>query len=344
MQSADDTKYMQRCFDLARMAGKHTKSNPQVGAVIVYNGRIIGEGYHQVYGEAHAEVEAIRSVKNPDKQYLRDATIYVSLEPCNHTGKTGPCTDAILESGIMKVVVSVLDPSPEMSGKSIKLLQSKGVDVRFSICETKGKSLIKPFCTNLNKRPYVILKWAQTADGFIGVKGQEIQISKPTTFMLTHRWRSEIDGILVGKNTVLSDDPKLNARHWVGESPMRIVLDSELEIPASANIYSDGQPTIMINHLKNVVIDNVTYLKVDNTKDINSWLPLLYGMGIYKLMIEGGSEILQAFINQQMWHEARLIKSKVLLQEGIKAPIIHLSNIQSTELYDDLIEIGYPYD
>jgi diaminohydroxyphosphoribosylaminopyrimidine deaminase / 5-amino-6-(5-phosphoribosylamino)uracil reductase len=344
VQSADDSKYMQRCFDLARLAGKFTKSNPQVGAVIVYKNRIIGEGYHHVYGDAHAEVDAIRSVKNIDQQYLSQSTIYVSLEPCNHTGKTGPCTSAILESGIKKVVISTLDPSPTMSGKSVELLMSQGLDVKYGICENEGKALIAPFQVNLKHRPYVILKWAQSADGYIGVEGKEIQISDQTTSILTHRWRSEVDGILVGKNTVLSDDPELNTRNWEGESAIRIVLDSMLEISASANVIKDGRPTIIINHLKNEVVNNVTYLKVDNTKDIDSWLPILYDFGIYKLMVEGGSEVLNTFLAQSMWHEARIIKSKTLLYDGIKAPQIRMSNINTSQFYKDSIEIGYPND
>jgi diaminohydroxyphosphoribosylaminopyrimidine deaminase / 5-amino-6-(5-phosphoribosylamino)uracil reductase len=336
--------YMQRCFDLARMAGKYVKANPQVGAVIVHDDRIIGEGYHQVYGSAHAEVNAINSVAVHDRHLLTDATIYVSLEPCNHTGKTGPCTQAIIAASIPHVVISCLDPNPQMSGISVSLLMSHGIDVQVGICDKNGNILIRPFVANLESRPYIILKWAQSIDGYIGQQNKKMWLTSEPSSVLTHRWRSEVDGLLVGKNTVLVDDPSLTTRHWVGESPTRILLDTSLEIVSKAAWLSNDLPTIVINQVESRVDGNIQFIKVQNVRNVKEWLPILFDLGIYRLMVEGGGEVMKSFIDQNLWDEVRILTSPKVLYSGIAAPLMSLSSPISTPIGKDLLTIAYRHD
>jgi diaminohydroxyphosphoribosylaminopyrimidine deaminase / 5-amino-6-(5-phosphoribosylamino)uracil reductase len=335
---------MRRCFDLARMAGKHVQSNPQVGAVIVHNGRIIGEGYHEHFGSAHAEVNAIHSVSAEDRRLLTEATIFVSLEPCNHVGKTGPCTNAILDAGIRKVVVSCLDPSPIMAGKSILFLQSKGIDVAVGLSNDDGTTLIKPFIANLQLRPYVVLKWAQSSDGFIGRQGERIQLSGESSSIMTHKWRSKVDGILVGKKTVVTDNPSLTTRQWIGENPLRVVLDTNLHLTQDSMVFSDGFPTLVINEIETSSKGSVRFLKVDNIIDIKAWLQILYHQGIYRLLVEGGAEVLQSFIDAKMWDEARIFTCPSPLMDGIKAPSIVLQSVEHIAIDRDILNIGYRND
>ena len=320
-----DEKYMQRCIDLARLGEGNVAPNPMVGAVIVLNDCIIGEGYHQKYGEAHAEVNAVNSVI--DKSVLKDATIYVSLEPCAHFGKTPPCSDLLVHHQFNRVVIGCQDTFSEVSGKGIQKLKNTGIEVEVGILEKKCRELNKRFFTfHEKKRPFIILKWAQTQDGFIDVKrdGKSFGInwiSSPETKVLVHKWRSEEHSILVGKNTVLNDNPTLTVREVTGNNPIRIVLDSHLEINNEANVYNDEASTIVFNELKDEVIGSVRYYKLPNL-EAKTIINALYDLSIQSVFIEGGARTLQSFIDSNVWDEARVILGTNSFKEGVKAPFI----------------------
>lgn len=320
-----DEKYMQRCIDLAQLGEGNVAPNPMVGAVIVLNDCIIGEGYHQKYGEAHAEVNAVNSVL--DKSVLKDATIYVSLEPCAHFGKTPPCSDLLVQHQFKRVVIGCHDSFSEVSGKGIQKLKDAGIEFEVGVLEEKCRELNKRFFTfHEKKRPYIILKWAQTKDGFIDVKRDDSKvginwISSPETKVLVHKWRSEEQSILVGKNTVLKDNPTLTVREVTGNNPIRIVLDSYLEIKKEAKVLNEDAPTIVFNKLKDEVIGSVRYRKLDNL-EVSTIVEALYELSIQSVFIEGGSKILQSFIDSNIWDEARVILGENLFKEGVKAPTI----------------------
>lgn len=316
----NDETYMRRCFVLAARAGKHVKLNPLVGAVIVYQNRIIGEGYHRKYGENHAEVEAIQSILEEDRKFLSLSTLYVSLEPCNHQGQTPPCTNAILQNKIPKVVISCLDPNPLMSGKSIRLLQENGVHVKSGILNSQGTNLISIYKTTAHQRPYVILKYAQSADGFIGKEGEQIWLSNPYSKVLVHKWRSEVDGILIGVNTANVDNPELTTRLYPGQSPMRIILDPNNRLKTDLKLLHDGIPLLIFT---THVHSDSRYITLPKEKfEIKTILHELFKLGIYRLLVEGGKYTLNMFINEQLWDEARVITSPVSLNTGLKAPTI----------------------
>jgi len=245
MTTENQELYMGRAITLARQAGKAVKSNPHVGCVVVSDGRVIGEGYHQVYGQAHAEVNALNSVK--DQSLIAGSTLYVTLEPCNHTGKTPPCSQRIIDEGIGQVVIGCLDPTPLVDGKGLRHLQAHGVSTTV-LDHTECKSLIRPFLTNqIEHRPYIIIKYAQSQDGYIGQLDQQVSISGQDTNILSHRWRGQIDGILIGNNTALIDNPSLTTRHYPGDNPLRIVIDYSHRIPPESKLITDGLPTLILN-------------------------------------------------------------------------------------------------
>lgn len=320
IDSNPDIKYMQRCLDLARKAGKKTKTNPLVGAVLVYDDRVIGEGYHVAYGAEHAEIMAFESVPIQDKKYISKATLFVTLEPCNHFGKTPPCTNRIIDEGVKKVVVGCLDPNPLVSGKGIQLLKEKNIDVNFPVLENDCKTLITKFEANLMGLPYVILKWAQSKDLLFSKHHQQSWLSHPYTNILTHKWRSENDAILVGKNTVIVDNPSLDVRHYEGENPIRVILDSTLSLPEDIKMRKNIGQTIIINQMKDNTEGNTVFVKVDDPRDIEAVLKKLFQLNVFSLMVEGGAEVLNEFIKSKLWHEIRLIKSHLHLQNGIPAP------------------------
>lgn len=317
--------YLERCVIIAKRAGKSVKSNPQVGAVLVCNDRIIGEGYHESYGSAHAEVNAISNVVEADQNLIDQSTLYVSLEPCNHTGKTGPCTDVIIKHKIQHVVIAYRDPNNSVKSDGILKLESSGVKV--DLIETKeAKNLVRPFeVASLNMIPYVILKFAQSKDFFLGKKGEQVWISNNYTQHLVHKWRSEIDGIMVGKNTVLTDNPKLTNRLYNGDSPIRIIPNGGAQINEKFHVKSDGGETWFY----------------EDTSDLRVLLKDLYKRGINRLMIEGGSQMINSFVDESLWHEARIITGNKQLNNGIKAPVIKGKLISSQSLADDLIQIVY---
>ncbi|MDA8692645.1 bifunctional diaminohydroxyphosphoribosylaminopyrimidine deaminase/5-amino-6-(5-phosphoribosylamino)uracil reductase RibD [Saprospiraceae bacterium] len=316
---------MQRCFDLAQLAGKNVKSNPQVGAVIVYNDKIIGEGYHKVFGDHHAEINAFNSVKDKDKHLLKDSTLYISLEPCCISRKTPPCTDAIIQSGIKEVVYSVEDPNADIAGRSEKLLAEHNINVTKGILSRKGAQLILPFKANLKVRPYVILKFAQSSDAYIGKRGKRVIISNEYSQILNHKWRSEVDGILIGYQTALADDPQLNNRLWTGDTPLRIVLDPKDELSDNIKLRADDLSTLFVNDEVKKTLTNAhkELINIAPTENfISDLLEMLYKKSVYSLIVEGGAKTIRKFIEANLWDEARVITSNTPLRSGIKAPYI----------------------
>jgi diaminohydroxyphosphoribosylaminopyrimidine deaminase/5-amino-6-(5-phosphoribosylamino)uracil reductase len=296
--------YMMRALELAGLGLGFVSPNPLVGCVIAHEDHIIGEGYHHKYGESHAEVNAINSVK--DKSLLEQAILYVTLEPCNHFGKTPPCTELIKKHKIPKIAVCNIDPNPIVAGKGMENLRNSGVEVVTGILEKEGNELNKRFFTYHRKhRPYIILKWAQTTDGFIAGKNyKQIQISNDFSRKLVHKWRSEEDAILVGYNTALHDNPKLNVRDWQGMDPVRIVVDEQNKLPKDLNLFDNTQRTIVIS----------------GKSSVPEIIKEIYSEKILSVIIEGGTKTLQKFIDAGIWDEARIFTAPKLLGEGIKAP------------------------
>lgn len=326
-----DQLYMQRCIDLAALAGVNASPNPMVGSVIVYNNEIIGEGYHQYFGGPHAEVNALNSITEQDQINISKSTIYVSLEPCSHTGKTPPCLDLILKNKFKRVVIGCKDPNPLVSGRSIDKLKEAKIDVTFGVKEKECIQLNKRFFTyQIKKRPYVILKWAQTKDGFIDKNRDEDNqeerkvnwISNPDTQSLVHYWRSKEQAILVGWKTIEHDNPSLTVREVKGLNPLRIIIDSNLNMPKESKVFTDGDKTIIINKIKNEEIGNVSFIKLSQITS-QSILNCLYQLEISSVFIEGGSGTLQHFILDGLWDEARIIQGNMKFEDGIKAPKIN---------------------
>lgn len=333
----DGNIYMQRCFDLARQAGKDVLTNPHVGAVIVYEDRIIGEGYHKKFGGHHAEVEAIRSVNDADKSLLSESTLYVSLEPCNHQGKTPPCTQAILNNKIKQVVVSALDSNPQMSGNSVTLLRNAGVMVRTGVLRIKGQALIRSYNVIRSGRPFIILKYAQSRDGYIGQEGKQVWLSNTYSKHLVHKWRSEVDGILIGVNTANTDNPNLTTRLYPGASPIRIILDPHNRLKTNLNILNKEVETLILT--KEKLHDDDRFLAIGKDYSIERILECLYEKQIFRILIEGGSYTLSKWIDKGMWDEARVITAAAELKAGIKAPMLKGSQINVLNLDEDYVQI-----
>lgn len=332
-----ETYYMSRCIFLAKKGIRQTASNPMVGAVLVCNGVIIGEGYHQKFGSPHAEVNAINAVADENKHLIPKSTLYVNLEPCSHSGKTPPCAHRIVTEKIPRVVIGCKDPNPLVAGKGINYLIANNVAVDGPIMEKEAQDLIRKFVTNLKGLPYIILKWAQSEDLYLSAKDHQVWLSNKYTQILTHKWRSEIDGIMVGRNTVQIDDPSLDVRQYYGPNPMRILMDTNLKTDPSKKLLSDGKPTIVINSKIEQNDGQTHYIKVDDTSDLNNILKILFGLGITSLLVEGGASLLQSFINQGLWHEARVIRTKTKLGDGIKAPALQGNLLEKMQVADDEI-------
>jgi diaminohydroxyphosphoribosylaminopyrimidine deaminase / 5-amino-6-(5-phosphoribosylamino)uracil reductase len=334
---------MQRCLEIASGRLGTVAPNPMVGAIIVCEGQVIGEGFHREFGQAHAEVNAINAVK--DKKNLIKSTLYVNLEPCAHMGKTPPCCDLIIEKGISKVVVGTIDPNSVVAGKGIKKLQKKGVEVICGILERECRELNKRFFTFHEKHmPYIILKWAQTRDGFIDKirkSGEPIGvnwISNPLSRTLVHRWRSQEQAIMVGTNTVIIDNPNLNVRFWQGQSPVRIILDRNLRIPITANILNNQSPTIIYNAKKTQKVRGNEFIQIDFEKDeLIQIFSDLYHRQISSVIVEGGKELLESLINVGLWDEARIFIGNKTFREGIKAPEIKM-DFRTENLLNDKIQ------
>lgn len=328
---------MQRCIDLARHGFREVKSNPMVGAMIVNGDRVLGEGYHEYYGGPHAEVNALNAVSSSNKHLIPGSTLYVTLEPCSHTGKTPPCAHRIVQEKVANVVIGCVDPNPLVAGRGFQLLKDHGINVTISPLQPKCEMLISKFKINLTGLPYVHLKWAQSADNLMSSSHQSTWLSNPISGILSHKYRSQYESILVGKNTILSDDPQLTTRNVTGKNPIRIILDTNITIPTSSKVLSDNNPTLIINQVKNDIIGAVSYIKVDDLNDIESILKMLFIQGITSIIIEGGTKVLNAFIKSGFWHEAMIIQTKKILSDGIKAPSLTGSLIEKYVLQDDEI-------
>jgi diaminohydroxyphosphoribosylaminopyrimidine deaminase/5-amino-6-(5-phosphoribosylamino)uracil reductase len=340
--------YINRCIELAKNGFGTTYPNPMVGSVIVYDGKIIGEGWHRKSGEPHAEVNAINSVQ--DKSLLSKSTIYVSLEPCSHFGKTPPCCDLIIKHKIPNVVVGTIDPNGKVSGEGIKRMQGNGVNVTVGILEEECQELNKRFFSFHNKqRPYIILKWAESLDGFIAPltknKKEPVWISNEFSRQLVHKWRSEEQAILVGTNTVIDDNPKLDVRDWAGINPIRIVLDRTGKISDDYFIKDGKTKTIIITEQENLTFsENCIYenaiFDVRLTKKI---IHISQKYGIQSILIEGGRHTLQAFIDENLWDEARVFVGNIHLKNGIKAPILN-GDFQIKTIKEDQLKLYFNHD
>ena len=320
---------MYRCLQLAVNGKGFVSPNPMVGAVVVHDDKIIGEGFHREYGKAHAEVNAIASVK--DKSLLKESTIYVSLEPCAHHGKTPPCAQLIIDSQIPRVVIACLDPYPAVSGRGVKMLQDAGVEVSIGILEQEALMLNKEFFTaQIKDRPYIYLKWAQTKDGFIdkvrceGGKPEPTPISNDFSRMLVHKKRAGAAAIMIGTNTAIKDNPSLTTRYWYGKDPIRVVLDRQGRIPLDYNIFDGGVETIVFTEKKSFpAIGNVTFIPVlFNENLLYNVFSILKRRKITSILVEGGRELLQSLIDKQLWDEALIEISGLYFGDGIKAPVI----------------------
>ena len=351
--------YMARCLELAERGKGSVAPNPMVGAVIVCDDRIIGEGYHRCYGKAHAEVNAIASVK--DESLLRNSTLYVSLEPCSHYGKTPPCAGLIIKKGIPRVVVACLDPYPEVAGRGVKMLREAGIDVVTGVMEREATELNRCFMTaHKERRPYIILKWACSADGFIDrirkdSSEKPAQLSNTITRMMVHKLRSEVQAIMVGTNTAVMDNPSLTVRHWAGKSPLRILVDRKLrllsgrnlnipvDLSNDINLFDGTQRTIVYTNkhisvsIRQYILDkmNTEYVKMNDFGNFpRNMLTDLYKRNIHSLLIEGGACIHRCFIEEGLWDEIIIETTSDYLDDGVKAPEIHeINNMQLIDTY-----------
>ena len=330
----EEEKYMRRCIELAKNGLCNVAPNPTVGAVIVCDGRIISEGYHVRCGEAHAEVNAIRSVK--DESLLKRSTIYVSLEPCSHYGKTPPCADLIIEKQIPRIVIGCRDPFSKVAGRGIQKLQNAGREVIVGVLEEECLHLIRRFITfNTLRRPFITLKWAESADRFIDIEridGNPVLLSSPLTSMLVHKKRAENTAIMVGRRTALLDNPSLTVRNWYGRNPIRIVLDRNLSLPNDLQIFNGEVPTLVFTEKEHPEEKSVSYITIDFAHNpLNQIMKELYQRNIQSLLVEGGSQLLQSFIDNELWDEAYIEKCPKRLYSGVKAPEISNNFSYSTE-------------
>ena len=335
---------MLRCFELARKGLGYVAPNPLVGSILVNNGNIIGEGFHAEYGLDHAEVNAIRDAEKKYSELVSSSELYVSLEPCSHFGKTPPCSDFIISKGIKKVYISNTDSNILVAGKGISKLRSAGIEVVENLLSDEGRKTNKRFFSfHEKKRPFIILKWAQTSDGFIGpISKEKIQISGNQSHELVHKWRSEEQAILVGKETAITDNPQLNVRLWEGKNPIRVVIDSKLLLPEDLNLFNQNITTIIFNSIKDQTENNISFVKLNFKSSIlNQLLSYLYSINIQSIIIEGGTITLQKFIDENLWDEARIFTSPRKINYGIKAPVLSIKNCieEIIPVSDDKLQI-----
>jgi len=318
--------YMHRCIELARLGAGSVAPNPMVGAVLVYENSIIGEGWHRQYGGPHAEVNCISSVSDADKLHIPHATLYVSLEPCAHFGKTPPCTKLIIEQQIKKVVIGCRDPFEAVNGRGIEQLQQAGVETIVNVLEKECVQLNQRFfCFHQLHRPYIILKWAQTNDGFMAGTGSErLLITNEQSNRLVHRWRSEEAAILIGTETALKDNPSLTNRLWYGKDPLRMLIDRNLRLPGSLNLFNDGRPLVVFNEEKEAVEGVVQYVRLaKKTSLIPQLLSYCCRQQIQSILVEGGAALLNSFLQERCWDEVRVLTNlKLNTVKGLKAPVL----------------------
>lgn len=331
-----DQVYMQHCLQLAQQAKGYTSPNPMVGAVLVHDGRIIGEGYHHFYGAAHAEVNCLDHVSAAARHLIPQSTLYVNLEPCAHFGLTPPCASRVIAEGIKKVVVANTDPFDQVSGRGIAMLRDAGMAVTTGVLEQEGQWVNRRFfCYHTSKRPYIVLKWAQTADGFIGASDSSpIKITGADSLQLSHKWRTEEAAILVGFTTALNDNPQLTARHHTGRQPLRIALDRNLLLPKSNHLYNNDAATWLVNEKDETSMGNMHYIKLPFDEHLlPALLQRLYAAHILSVIVEGGAHLLNSFIAAGLWDEARVFTGPQYIGNGINAPALQNESTAFTSLH-----------
>lgn len=334
------TLYMRRALELAEWGRGYVSPNPMVGCVIVHEDRIIGEGWHREFGGPHAEVHAVNSVEN--QALLSESTVYVTLEPCAHWGKTPPCANLLVEKKVKKVIIAAVDSNPLVGGKGIEILKNAGIAVETGVLEEESRWQNRRFFTQIEKqRPYVILKWAQTQDGFVARENFDSKwISNSQSRQLVHKWRAEEDAILVGKNTAAYDNPRLDVRDWVGKNPIRVVLDSHLGLPKNLNLFDQSIPTLIFNTVKSESIENLEWIRLS---EINPEVILkeLHSRKIQSLIVEGGSQVLRQFIESGLWDEARVFTASAQFERGISSPILNQNPSETLSIGTDRLDIYY---
>lgn len=330
---------MRRALDLALLGSGKVSPNPLVGCVITKKGKIIGEGYHKGYGQAHAEIEAFNSVS--DKSDLQNAELFVNLEPCCHYGKTPPCVAAILKYGISKVYIANRDPNPLVSSKGIEQLQVAGIEVVEGLLEEEGQHLNRTFFYAMrHQSPYVILKWAETEDGFLARSNYDSKwISNSLARLWVHKWRGEIDAILVGTNTVLHDNPRLTTRTYAGRNPLRVLIDRKLKLPTTHHIFDRSTPTICYNLEHNKKYKNLEFKTLPDPNFLAALLEDLCKRGVQSLMVEGGVKLLEQFILLKLWHEARIFEGAQVFGEGLPAPTLKGRKIYIQTIRDNKLTV-----
>jgi diaminohydroxyphosphoribosylaminopyrimidine deaminase / 5-amino-6-(5-phosphoribosylamino)uracil reductase len=342
MPMTPDELFMQRAIELAQLGIGMVSPNPRVGCVIVHDNKIIGEGWHQKFGEAHAEVNAIHSVDNPS--LLKESAVYVNLEPCSHFGKTPPCVDLLIKHQVKKVIIGNADTNPLVAGHGIQKLKSSEVDVTVGVLEKECRELNKRFFTFIEKRrPYIILKWAQTADRFIAQKNFESRwISNEFSRQLAHRWRSEEDSVLVGTRTAFHDNPSLTVRDWSGRNPVRIVIDRFLRLNDHLHLFDGHERTICYNLLKHEDHVNLLLARIDEENFVDDLILDLFKRNIQSVVVEGGAQTLQLFLEGKHWDEARVFTSSRTFGEGIPAPLVQGKFIIQQGVATDRLEYFFP--
>lgn len=344
---------MKRCLELAALGKGHVAPNPMVGAVLVHKGRVIGEGWHRQYGEAHAEVNCLANVADADKHLIPDSTMYVSLEPCAHTGKTPPCASRLVAEKVKEVIICNIDPFEKVGGKGLEILQQNNIATTTQVLDAEGKWLNRRFYTfHQQQRPYIILKWAQSANGYFAPYGNKrYQLTNAYSQVLVHKWRTEEAAIMVGTNTALADDPQLTARLWQGKQPLRIVIDRSLILPGNLKLFDNEVPTWVVNDKKEEQVSNTSYIKLDFDGDmLQALIAKLYAANILSVIIEGGTKLLDSFIGHRLWDEARIFTAGKDIDRGLPAPlIIEGQKAFSTTLESDVLDVyvnknsPYPY-
>lgn len=333
---------MKRALELALLGSGSVSPNPMVGCVIVKDNQVIGEGWHQKYGEAHAEVNAIDSVKN--KTDLQGADLYVTLEPCSHHGKTPPCADLIIKYPFKRVIICNTDSNPLVSGEGIIKLKQAGIEVITGVLEEKGKWLNRRFFTQMKKkRPYIILKWAETDDGFIAREDNSSKwISNEYSRKLVHKWRSEEDAIMAGRNTVTCDDPELTVRDWTGKNPVRILIDPQLKINKDSKIYNEASTTLIYNNIQAGIFGKNIFIKLEGEDFLNTIFSDLIKRNIQSVIVEGGTRLLETFIEANAWDEIRRFKSDHTFRTGIPSPEFIGNLIYQEKILNDRLEVFTP--
>lgn len=342
---------MHRCLELAVLGSGNVAPNPIVGAVLVYENRIIGEGYHKLYGHAHAEPNCIYSVKEEEQHLISQSTLYVSLEPCAHFGKTPPCADLIIDKKIPKVVVGCRDPFVQVNGKGIEKLKAAGIEVEVGMLENECKELNKRFFVfHTQHRPYIILKWAQTFNNKVAGVAERLMISNQHTNRITHKWRSEEAAILIGTRTALMDNPELTTRLWPGNNPIRLVIDKDLQLPKTLKLFNDKATTVVFNlhehslpekiSIEQLKKPNVYYYQVmEDVSLVHQILNACYQLQIQSILVEGGRFLLQSFIDENSWDEVRIITNEeLIIDSGLPAPLLKNHQLKNSEkIFSDVI-------